>query len=88
MTVSNMRRIGAGSKASAHLLAWVKDLVTVHELQVCVFVSHTCIVSGLLHSTPIYMCVCMYLRVDLTLFLYTVFLFITNMINFNPLEHI
>mmetsp|Transcript_33621 Transcript_33621/g.39521 ORF Transcript_33621/g.39521 Transcript_33621/m.39521 type:complete len:2664 (+) Transcript_33621:57-8048(+) len=33
MTVSNMRRIGSGAKAASHLLAWVKDLVTVHELQ-------------------------------------------------------
>jgi hypothetical protein len=45
MTVSNMRRIGAGSKASAHLLAWVKDLVTVHELQVCVCFCYTHVYS-------------------------------------------
>lgn len=43
MTVSNMRRIGVGAKAASHLLAWVKDLVTVHELQVkthAIYIKH------------------------------------------------
>jgi hypothetical protein len=33
MQVAAMRRIGPGAKAASHLLAWVKDLVTVYELQ-------------------------------------------------------
>ena len=33
MQVAAMRRIGPGAKAAAHLLAWAKDLVAVHDLQ-------------------------------------------------------
>ena len=40
MSVASMRQIGNGAKAASHLLAFAKDLITVHELQ-----RH-----GLLHS--------------------------------------
>jgi hypothetical protein len=33
MSVASMRQIGNGAKAASHLLAFAKDLITVHELQ-------------------------------------------------------